>query len=142
MGLGWFWCGKLEAEKGRKRVGGAWKAHGLSAACVQAQAAAAMLSAPVRCACTNAPTSPFTLAPPPPQALPLLQQRFPIERARMRLRITVPLRCKEELLEVLGRQQGVIEETDLLGGCRDRVVCGCARGWVGESADQSIGWEA
>ena len=50
-----------------------------------------------------------------PQALPLLKARFPIERARMRLRLAVPLRCKDEMLELLGRQGGAVEEQDLLG---------------------------
>lgn len=57
------------------------------------------------------------------EALPLLQQRFPIERARMRLRITVPLRCKEELMELLERRQGVVEETELVGSSQLVVVC-------------------
>ncbi|GAB4814927.1 hypothetical protein N2152v2_001973 [Parachlorella kessleri] len=58
------------------------------------------------------------------EALPLLQQRFPIERARMRLRITVPLGSREELLSMLqGKQGGVVEEQDLVGSSQLVVVC-------------------
>lgn len=56
------------------------------------------------------------------QALPLLKSRFPIERARMRLKLLVPLSCKDELLELVRAQGGVLEEQDLIGGWRDR--CG------------------
>ncbi|KAL4855148.1 Ribosome maturation protein [Chlorella vulgaris] len=56
------------------------------------------------------------------EALPLLKARFPIERARMRLRLAVPLRCKDEMLELLGRQGGAVEEQDLLGDLFS-VVC-------------------
>lgn len=55
-----------------------------------------------------------------PQALPLLKSRFPIERARMRLKLLVPLGCKDELLELVRAQGGVLEEQDLIGGWRDR----------------------
>ncbi|PSC73308.1 ribosome maturation SBDS [Micractinium conductrix] len=49
------------------------------------------------------------------EALPLLKSRFPIERARMRLKLLVPLNCKDELLELVRQQGGVVEEQDLIG---------------------------
>ncbi|EFN60113.1 hypothetical protein CHLNCDRAFT_11851, partial [Chlorella variabilis] len=49
------------------------------------------------------------------EALPLLKSRFPIERARMRLKLAVPLSSKDELLELVRQQGGVVEEQDLIG---------------------------
>lgn len=49
------------------------------------------------------------------QALPLLKSRFPIERARMRLKLAVPLTSKDELLDLVRKQGGVLEEQDLYG---------------------------
>ncbi|KAL4446200.1 hypothetical protein ABPG77_003007 [Micractinium sp. CCAP 211/92] len=49
------------------------------------------------------------------EALPLLKSRFPIERARMRLKLLVPLGCKDELLELVRQQGGLVEEQDLVG---------------------------
>jgi ribosome maturation protein SDO1 len=49
------------------------------------------------------------------EALPLLQARFPIERARMRLRLLAPLAAKEEVYELLASRAAVIEDRDLMG---------------------------
>ncbi|PRW61221.1 ribosome maturation SBDS [Chlorella sorokiniana] len=49
------------------------------------------------------------------EALPLLKSRFPIERARMRLKLLVPLGCKDELLDLVRAQGGALEEQDLIG---------------------------
>lgn len=58
------------------------------------------------------------------EALPLLQSQFPIQRARMRLKLAVPLSSKDELEELLARQGGVVEERDLaLGGGHLSSVC-------------------
>lgn len=56
------------------------------------------------------------------ESLPLLQQRFPIERARMRLQLTVPLNNKDEVHEVLTANQSLVEEKDLVGSMLV-VVC-------------------
>ena len=63
------------------------------------------------------PTEPGPASRPSPalQALPLLKSRFPIERARMRLKLLVPLGCKDELVELVKQQGGVLEEQDLIG---------------------------
>ena len=49
------------------------------------------------------------------EALPLLQSRFPIERARMRLHIVCPMSSREELNELMSQRGAVIEELDLEG---------------------------
>ena len=49
---------------------------------------------------------PFPLGP---QALPLLKAQFPIERARMRLKLSAPLACKEQLLEMADSYNAVVE---------------------------------
>ena len=49
------------------------------------------------------------------EALTSLKERFPIERARMRLRIVVPLDIREELDELMSSYSATIEEQDLLG---------------------------
>jgi ribosome maturation protein SDO1 len=49
------------------------------------------------------------------EALPILKSRFPIERARMRLRITIPLTGGDELKELLNSKAAVVEEQDLHG---------------------------
>lgn len=49
------------------------------------------------------------------EALPVLKSRFPIERARMRLKLLVPLGCKDELLELVRHQGGLLEEQELIG---------------------------
>jgi ribosome maturation protein SDO1 len=49
------------------------------------------------------------------QALPLLKSRFPIDRARMRLRLLVPLNAKDEVYELLAKRGGTLEERDLVG---------------------------
>lgn len=47
----------------------------------------------------------------------------------MRLKLLVPLGCKDELLELVRAQGGVLEEQDLIGGWRDR----CSEfSWHGE----------
>eukprot|EP00890_Picochlorum_soloecismus_P001857 jgi/Picsp_1/2672/NSC_00902-R1_ribosome maturation protein sbds-like len=56
------------------------------------------------------------------EALPLLQDRFPIERARMYLKIHVPLSCCQELKSVLKNESGSIEEDDI---CGSMVVVKC-----------------
>jgi hypothetical protein len=73
------------------------------------------------------------------QALPLLQSRFPIERARMRLKLTVPLSSREELLELVGRQGGQVEEQDLAGECACVCVCVPVSGGGGET-HLGTGW--
>ena len=49
------------------------------------------------------------LSPSDPQALPLLKAQFPIERARMRLKLSAPLVCKEQLLEMADSYNAVVE---------------------------------
>ncbi len=49
------------------------------------------------------------------EALPVLKSRFPIERARMRLRITIPLTGGDELKDLLNSKAAAIEEQDLHG---------------------------
>lgn len=49
------------------------------------------------------------------EALPLLQSRFPIERARMRLHIVLPVSSREEVHELMTQRGAVIEELDLQG---------------------------
>jgi ribosome maturation protein SDO1 len=49
------------------------------------------------------------------EALPILKSRFPIERARMRLRITMPLTGGDDLKELLNSRAAAIEEQDLHG---------------------------
>lgn len=56
------------------------------------------------------------------EALPILKSRFPIERARMRLRITIPLTGGDELKELLNSRLAVIEEQDLHGNMLN-LVC-------------------
>lgn len=67
------------------------------------------------------------------QALPLLQSRFPIERARMRLKLVVPLAARDELMELLRQHAAAIEEQELIGGS------GCGGGWVGRRKILFIG---
>ena len=47
------------------------------------------------------------------EALPILKAKFPIERARMRLRIIVPTGSADEVRDLLAQQRAVIEEQDL-----------------------------
>ena len=47
------------------------------------------------------------------EALPILKKRFPIERAKMRLRILIPLHGKDELYELLSKNEATIENQDL-----------------------------
>ena len=69
--------------------------------------------------CPRCPLVPFL------QALPLLKSRFPIERARMRLKLLVPLSCKEELVELVRGKAGVLEEQEIIGGWVGGWVGGC-----------------
>ena len=48
----------------------------------------------------------------PAQALPMLKEKFPIERARMRLQLTCPPDVKEELLAVLAAHEAMIESSE------------------------------
>jgi hypothetical protein len=57
------------------------------------------------------PTLPVVL-----QALPMLQAKFPIQRARMRLKLSVPTEAQEALLEELDGKGGVVESTDMAAG--------------------------
>lgn len=52
----------------------------------------------------------------PPQALPLLQKEFPIERARMRLRLTVPVEAQQELEQLLQREAADVAGLDVAAG--------------------------
>lgn len=46
------------------------------------------------------------------QALPLLQKQFPIERARMQLKLVAPGDRKQELYDLVDSHQAVIESCD------------------------------
>ncbi len=48
-----------------------------------------------------------------PQALPLLQKEFPIERARMRLKLTAPLECQQELEQLLQRCEADVQSIEV-----------------------------
>ena len=56
------------------------------------------------------------------QALPQLQAKLRIERARMRLRLLAPLGAKPELERLLAAQGATIEYQDL--GLNGQQVCG------------------
>jgi ribosome maturation protein SDO1 len=56
------------------------------------------------------------------EALPLLRHRFPIERARMRLKMLIPLDSADELNTLLSAKAAVMEERDLVGNLLS-VVC-------------------
>jgi len=56
------------------------------------------------------------------EALPLLQEKFPIQRASMRLRITVPMDASDELMDLLTRKGAVVEERDF-AGTRISTLC-------------------
>lgn len=47
--------------------------------------------------------------------LPQLQARFPIERARMRLRLTFPLSVRDEIEALLTADKATSEESELVG---------------------------
>jgi ribosome maturation protein SDO1 len=47
------------------------------------------------------------------QALPQLKQQLPIERARMRLRMQLPVSCRTDLLQLLNEKQATVESEDL-----------------------------
>jgi ribosome maturation protein SDO1 len=51
-----------------------------------------------------------------PQALPVLQQRFPIQRARMRLKLSVPIEAQGALLDDLDARGAMLESSDARGG--------------------------
>ncbi|KAG2444446.1 hypothetical protein HXX76_001199 [Chlamydomonas incerta] len=50
------------------------------------------------------------------EALPLLQKEFPIERARMRLRLTVPVEAQQELEQLLQREAADVAGLDVAAG--------------------------
>ncbi len=47
------------------------------------------------------------------QALQQLKEKLPIERARMRLRLQIPVTCRNDLMQLLASQQATIESEDL-----------------------------
>ncbi|KAL6773766.1 hypothetical protein ACKKBG_A22405 [Auxenochlorella protothecoides x Auxenochlorella symbiontica] len=49
------------------------------------------------------------------EALPALQERFPIERARMRLKITLPLANRDELQGLLTPERAAVQDCELSG---------------------------
>lgn len=73
------------------------------------------------CSCI---TTLFTwfLAPIYPQALSLLQAQFPIERARMRLRLAVPAEHMEALQRCLNAHDAFLEGNDSSNGTITMVV--------------------
>jgi ribosome maturation protein SDO1 len=44
--------------------------------------------------------------------LPLLQQQFPIERAKMRLKLQVPVAAQQQLLDMLDAKGSLVETVD------------------------------
>ena len=48
------------------------------------------------------------------EALPLLKERFPIERAMMRVELHVPITIREDLLQLLVIGEAKIEQQDLV----------------------------
>ncbi|EIE26602.1 Shwachman-Bodian-diamond syndrome, partial [Coccomyxa subellipsoidea C-169] len=46
-------------------------------------------------------------------ALQQLKEKLPIERARMRLRLQIPVTCRNDLMQLLASQQATIESEDL-----------------------------
>lgn len=143
MDGGWPWlpggldgwaAGSGESDAWMMRSSGVFTAQ--SRACFAARLAPSGHRAQAQPASNAAQLRPA--APPAAQALPLLKSRFPIERARMRLKLLVPLGCKDELLELVRAQGGAVEEQDLIGGLNDvlRLVevgweDAGAWGWVG-----------
>lgn len=47
------------------------------------------------------------------QALQQLKEKLPIERARMRLKIQLPVTCRTDLIQLLAGQQATVESEDL-----------------------------
>jgi hypothetical protein len=58
---------------------------------------------------------PSTLNPPLPQVLPQLQAQFPIERAKMRLKLQVASAATQPLLQMLAGHGASIETCDDTG---------------------------
>ncbi|KXZ48751.1 hypothetical protein GPECTOR_25g335 [Gonium pectorale] len=56
------------------------------------------------------------------EALPLLQKEFPIERARMRLRLSVPVAAQQELEQLLQREAADVQSLDVAAGGTCTVV--------------------
>ena len=57
------------------------------------------------------------------QALPHLKENLPIERAKMRLKIQVPVSCRADLIHYLNDKQATVESEDL--GIRSNQVGSC-----------------
>jgi ribosome maturation protein SDO1 len=66
-----------------------------------------------------------------PQVLPLLQARFPIQRARMRLKLQVPCQHQQALLDSLDAAGSVVEGIEQAGSHTVVVtqVNGVAKMW-------------
>ncbi|PNH01523.1 Ribosome maturation protein SBDS, partial [Tetrabaena socialis] len=65
------------------------------------------------------------------EALPLLQREFPIERARMRLKLVVPAEAQQELEVLLQREGGEVQSMDVgPGGACTVVAEGLHKGAV------------
>ena len=47
------------------------------------------------------------------QALQQLKEKLPIERARMRLKLQIPVTCRNDLMQLLTSQQATTESEDL-----------------------------
>jgi hypothetical protein len=47
------------------------------------------------------------------QALQQLKEKLPIERARMRLKLQIPVTCRNDLMQLLASQQARTESEDL-----------------------------
>ena len=56
------------------------------------------------------------------QALPLLQTRFSIQRANMRVRLRVPVHCKTDMLSWLEQHAAIVESREVAGDVF-AVVC-------------------
>ncbi|EFJ42254.1 hypothetical protein VOLCADRAFT_83724 [Volvox carteri f. nagariensis] len=60
------------------------------------------------------------------EALPLLQKEFPIERARMRLKLSVPVGSQQELEQLLQREAAEVQSLDVGGGAAGGVCTAVA----------------
>ena len=57
------------------------------------------------------------------QAVQELKGQLPIERARMRLKVAVPVTCRQDLMQLLASKQASIESQDL--GLHNNQVRAC-----------------